>query len=195
MCLPALGAVGSFLQANQLLISAASTALTFIGNIQKQQADRDQAKRQNEIAFRSRLNKERAEGLRIRQVRKGEQSKLFQSGLESKQAQATVRTAAEGFGGGVLDRLVNDYLRQEGRYNSSVLANLEAENAQSRANYELFVNNQEAQTAYVPKVDYVTTFASSAFAFANDYYGYQTQQEQRRREEQIANQNKGVFIG
>ena len=179
----------------QLAISAASAALSYQQSVQQQEAAKEQAQRQNEIAFRSRLNKERSEGLRIRQVRKGEQAKLFQAGLESKQAQATVRTAAEGFGGGVLDRLVNDYLRQEGRYNSSVLANLEAENAQSRANYELFVTNQEAQQAYIPKVQYATTFASAATAFAGDYFDYQAQQEQRRREQEIANQNKGVFVG
>ena len=84
-------------------------AFSVINSLNQQQAANEQAKRQNEIAFANRLNKERMEGLRIRQIRDREQAKRFQTGLEARQARATVRTAAEGFGGGVLNRLVADY--------------------------------------------------------------------------------------
>ena len=199
MCLPAIigaaGSIGTFLQANQLLISAVSTGLSLYSSIKQQQDARDQAKRQNDIAFANRLNKERSEGLRIRQVRTREQSKLFQTGIESKQAQATVRTAAEGFGGGVLDRLVMDYLRQEGRYNSVILSNLEKETAQSRQNYENFVTGQEAQSTYVPKVDYLTTFATAATSFGQDYLNYKSDQLAKEQAAKQAQQNIGVSIG
>jgi hypothetical protein len=196
MCLPAIvgaaGSIGTFLQANQLLISAASTALSFVSKIQEQQNARDQAKRQNEIAFANRLNKERAEGLRIRQIRDRENAKRFQTSLEGREARATVRTAAEGFGGGVLNRLVQDYFRQEGRYNSSVLANLEQEKANSQQNFNNFVTGQEAQSAYVPQVNYFTTFASAATAFGQDYLDYRSDQLAREQAEKIAQQNIGI---
>ena len=196
MCLPAIvgaaGSIGTFLQANQLLISAASTALSFVSKIQEQQNARDQAKRQNEIAFANRLNKERAEGLRIRQIRDRENAKRFQTSLEGREARATVRTAAEGFGGGVLNRLVQDYFRQEGRYNSAVLANLEQEQANSQQNFNNFVTGQEAQSAYVPQVNYFTTFASAATAFGQDYLDYRSDQLAREQAMKTAQQNIGI---
>ena len=196
MCLPAIvgaaGSIGTFLQANQLLISAASTAFSVVSKLQEQQNAKRQAERQNEIAFANRLNKERAEGLRIRQVRDREGVKRFQTSLEAKQARATVRTAAEGFGGGVLNRLVADYYRQEGRYNSAILANLEKEQAQSRQNFEGFVTGQEAQSAYVPQVNYITTFASAATAFGQDYLDYRSDQLAREQAEKTAQQNIGI---
>ena len=196
MCLPAIvgaaGSIGTFLQANQLLISAASTALSFVSKIQEQQNARDQAKRQNEIAFANRLNKERAEGLRIRQIRDRENAKRFQTSLEGREARATVRTAAEGFGGGVLNRLVQDYFRQEGRYNSAVLANLEQEKANSQQNFNNFVTGQEAQSVYVPQVNYFTTFASAATAFGQDYLDYRSDQLAREQAEKTAQQNIGI---
>ena len=174
-------------------LSFAGQAFSAINSIQQQQAAREQAKRQNEIAFRNRLNQERLEGLRIRQVREREQAKMFQTSLEAKQARATVRTAAEGFGGGVLDRLVQDYFRQEGRYNSVILNNLEKETAASRQNYINFVTGQEANQKYVPKVDYVTTFASAALNFGNDYLNFKADEMERERQEKIANRNMGLI--
>ena len=196
MCLPAIvgaaSSIGTFVQANQLLISAASTALSFANQIQQQQNAREQAKRQNDIAFANRLNKERAEGLRIRQIRDRENAKRFQTSLEGREARATVRTAAEGFGGGVLNRLVQDYFRQEGRYNSAVLSNLEQEQANSQQNFNNFVTGQEAQSAYVPQVNYFTTFASAATAFGADYLDYRSDQLAREQAEKTAQQNIGI---
>jgi len=173
----------------QLIISAISAGLSYQQSIQQQQDAKEQAERQNEIAFANRLNKERAEGLRIRQVEEREASKLFQAGIDSKKAQATVNTAAEGFGGGVLNRLVQDYLRQEGRYNSVILSNLEKEQAQSQQNFNNFVTGQEAQSAYVPQVSYFTTFASAATTFGQDYLDYRGDQLAREQAVKQAQQN------
>jgi len=177
----------------ELVIAGISAGLQLQQSITEQQNAKKQANRQNEIAFANRLNKERAEGLRIRQVEEREASKLFQSGIDSKKAQATVNTAAEGFGGGVLNRLLGDYLRQEGRYNSVILANLEKEQAQSQQNFVNFTTNQEAQSAYVPQVDYFTSFASAATSFGQDYLNYENDKVAREQADKQAQQNMKVI--
>lgn len=160
--------------------------------MQQQRTANEQAERQNEIAFRNRLNNERMEGLRIRQQGQQAAAKKFQTALEAKQARATVTTAAENFTGGALNRLLTDYYRQEGRYNSVILNNLEQERAQSSQNYINFVTGQEANQAFVPQVDPVTTFASAALNFGNDYLNYRTDQLEKEKEERTANQNIGI---
>ena len=85
-----------------------------------------------------------------------------------------------------------DYYRQEGRYNSVLLGNLEKERAQSTQNYINFVTGQEANQTYVPQVDPVTTFASAALNFGNDYLNFKTDELERQREERIARGNLGL---
>jgi len=174
------------------LLQIGGQVVNTFSSLQAQRNAKEQAELQNKIAFANRLNKERAEGLRIRQIRDRENAKRFQTSLEGREARATVRTAAEGFGGGVLDRLVADYFRQEGRYNSAILSNLEAEQAQSRQNFESFVTGQEAQSTYVPQVDYITTFASAATAFGQDYLDYRSDQLAREQAMKTAQQNIGI---
>lgn len=176
-----------------LTLQGLGTAFSLVNSIRQQQEATRVANEQNQNAFLARLNNDRAEALRIRQVRRREVAKQYQNAIASRQARATVRTAAENIGGGVLDRLVNDYLRQEGNYNNSILNNLEAETAQSRANFEAIASNQQARQVYVPKVDYATTFASAAFAFGQDYLDYQASQESKRLQEEIAKQNQQIL--
>lgn len=178
---------------NALTLKGLGQAFSLVNSIAQQQEARRVANEQNQNAFLARLNNDRAEALRIRQVRRREVAKQYQNAIASRQARATVRTAAENIGGGVLDRLVNDYLRQEGNYNNSILNNLEAETAQSRANFEAIASNQQARQVYVPKVDYATTFASAAFAFGQDYLDYQASQESKRLQEEIAKQNQQIL--
>lgn len=173
----------------ELVLAGISAGLQLQQTITQQQNAKKQSNKQNEIALANRLNKERAEGLRIRQVNEREQAKLFQSSLDAKKARATVRTAAEGFGGGVLDRLVTDYFRQEGRYNSAVLSNLEKEQAQSQQNFRNISVGQEAQSAYVPQVNYFTSFASAATNFGQDYLDYRSDELDREQAEKQAKQN------
>ena len=173
-------------------LSFAGQAFSAVNALQQQQAAKDQANRQNEIALRNRLNQERMEGLRIRQVGEQTAAKKFQSALEARQARATVSTAAENFTGGALNRLLMDYYRQEGRYNSVLLGNLEKERAQSTQNYINFVTGQEANQTFIPQVDPVTTFASAALNFGNDYLNFKTDELDRQREERIARGNLGL---
>jgi hypothetical protein len=178
---------------NALTLKGLGQAFSLVNSIAQQQEARRVAQENNRNAFLARLNADRSEKLRIRQVRRREQAKLYQNAIAGRQARATARTAAENIGGGVLDRLVNDYLRQEGNYNNSILSNLEAETAQSRTNFEAIALNQQARQVYVPKVDYATTFASAAFAFGQDYLDYEASQQQKRLEEEIANQNRQIL--
>lgn len=177
----------------QLIISAVSAGLSYQAKMQEQQAAKEQAERQNDIAFQNRLNQDRMEGLRIRQTGKQTQAKLQQTATDARKARATVTTAAESFGGGVLSRLLSDYYRQEGRYNSVVLSNLEQERAQSSQNYKNFVTGQDANQVYVPSVQPITTFASAAVSFGQDYLNYKTDQLERERQTRIANQNLGRY--
>ena len=149
----------------ELVIAGISAGLQYQQSLQLQENANEAAKRQNKIATRNRFNQERMEGLRIRQVGEQTAAKKFQSALEAKQARATVSTAAENFTGGALNRLLTDYYRQEGRYNSVLLSNLEKERAQSEQNFRNIVTGQEANQTYVPVVDPVTTFASAASIF------------------------------
>jgi len=173
----------------ELVVAGVSAALTYQQSLQQQENAKEQAKRQNKIAQRNRFNQERMEGLRIRQVSEQDSAKRFQSAIEAKQARATVTTAAENLTGGALNRLLVDYYRQEGRYNSVLLSNLEKERAQSRQNFRNIVTGQEANQTYVPVVDPATTFASAAVSFGQDYLDYRTVQLDREREERIANEN------
>jgi len=178
---------------SSLTLQGLGQAFSLINSIKQQQEANRVAKENNRNAFLARLNADRSEKLRIRQVRRREQAKLYSNAIAGRKARATVRTAAENIGGGALDRLVNDYLRQEGNYNNSILSNLEAETAQSRANFESIALNQQARQVYVPKVDYVTTFASAAFAFGQNYLDYQSSQQSKQLEEQIAQQNQQIL--
>jgi len=178
---------------SSLTLQGLGQAFSLVNSIKQQQEANRVAKENNRNAFLARLNADRSEKLRIRQVRRREQAKLYSNAIAGRKARATVRTAAENIGGGAIDRLVNDYLRQEGSYNSSILNNLEAETAQSRANFEAISLNQEARQVYVPKVDYATTFASAAFSFGQNYLDYQSSQQSRQLDEQIAKQNQQIL--
>ena len=178
---------------SSLTLQGLGQAFSLVNSIKQQQEANRVAKENNRNAFLARLNADRSEKLRIRQVRRREQAKLYSNAIAGRKARATVRTAAENIGGGAIDRLVNDYLRQEGSYNSSILNNLEAETAQSRANFESIALNQQARQVYVPKVDYVTTFASAAFAFGQNYLDYQSSQQSKQLEEEIAKQNQQIL--
>lgn len=155
------------------------TALTIYQSRQEAKADRDQAIRQNQIAENARIQKENAENLRLRQVAIRKKDKAFDLNLESKEKQATARAAAENVGGAALDRVVNNYLRLEGKYTSQILANLEQEIAQSNQNKKLFAMEQEGRQAYIPEVNTAGIFAASAIEFGGDYLEWKTRKEEK----------------
>ena len=166
-----------------LIFAAARTALTVYQSYQGAKADREQAIAQNQIAENARIQKENSENLRIRQVAVGKKDKAFDLNIESKEKQATARAAAENVGGAALDRVVNNYLRLEGKFTSQILANLEQEIANSNQNKKLFAMEQEGRQSYIPEVDTAGIFAASAIEFGGDYLEWKTRKEEKELEQ------------
>lgn len=153
-----------------LIISAFKIAVTITNSNMKADRDRMQAIHQNKIAGQARREKENAENLRLRQIARRKKEKIEETQLQSKEAQATARTAAETVGGLALDRVVNNYLRTEGKYVSTIEKNLEMEAAQSDTNKRLFAIEQEGRQVYIPEVDTAGIFAAGAISFGGDYF-------------------------
>ena len=166
-------------------IAITRTALTIYQARESAKADREAAIRQNQIAENARIQKENAENLRLRQVAIRKKDKAFDLNIESKEKQATARAAAENVGGKALDRVINNYLRIEGKTNSQIIANLEAEIAQSNQNKKLFAHEQEARQVLIPEVNTAGIFASGAIEFGGDYLEWK-----RRKDEKEALQNR-----
>tara|TARA_R100001591_G_C4328704_1_gene177508 strand:- start:116 stop:661 length:546 start_codon:yes stop_codon:yes gene_type:complete len=160
-------------------IAITRTALTIYQARESAKAEREQAIRQNQIAENARIQKENAENLRIRQVAIRKKDKAFDLNIESKEKQATARAAAENVGGAALDRVVNNYLRLEGKFTSQILANLEQEIANSNQNKKLFAMEQEGRQSYIPEVDTAGIFAASAIEFGGDYLEWKTRKEEK----------------
>lgn len=161
------------------IIKMAATALSVAQGLQKQRAARQLAQRQNDIALEARREKENAENLRIRQIAIRKRDKKSELIIESREKQATARTAAESVGGAGLDRVVNNYLRIEGKYVSKIDKNLEMEIAQSNINKRLFAHEQEARQAYIPEVDYAGAFASTAISFGGDWFEWKARKDEK----------------
>ena len=164
---------------NPIAFSIARTALSIYQSNESAKAEREQAIRQNQIAENARIQKENAENLRIRQVAIRKKDKAFDLNIESKEKQATARAAAENVGGAALDRVVNNYLRLEGKFTSQILANLEQEIANSNQNKKLFAMEQEGRQAFIPEVNTAGIFAASAIEFGGDYLEWKTRKEEK----------------
>ena len=160
-------------------IAITRTALTIYQARESAKADREQAIRQNQIAENARIQKENAENLRIRQIAIRKKDKAFDLALESKEKRATARAAAETVGGKALDRVINNYLRLEGRYTSQILSNLEQEIANSQQNKRLFAMEQEGRQAYIPEVNTAGIFATGAIEFGGDYLEWKTRKDEK----------------
>ena len=72
--------------------------------------------------------------------------------------------------------MFEDYLRQEGKYKSSVEANLEKEFAQSQQNIKGYGVELESQTPYIPPVNTVGLLGASAISFAGSYVNWKADQ-------------------
>jgi hypothetical protein len=160
-----------------LILRAAATAFTIISSSQKAKADRNQAIHQNDIALQARREKENAENLRLRQIAIRKKEKIEETQLQSKEAQATARTAAETVGGAALDRVVNNYLRTEGKYVSTIEKNLEIEAAQSDTNKRLFAIEQEGRQVHIPEVNTAGIFAAGAISFGGDFFEWKARKD------------------
>ena len=160
-----------------LIFAVARTAFTIFQSNQQSKSDRAVAIRRNQIAAQARREKENAENLRLRQIAIRKKEKIEELELESKEAQATARTAAETVGGAALDRVVNNYLRTEGKYKSTIEKNLEREMAQGDINKRLFAIEQEGRQVYIPEVDTAGIFAAGAISFGGDWLEWKARKD------------------
>ena len=160
----------------QLAIAGISQAFKFVQARNEARAVREQALRQREIAEKNYRLKVAQEQLKIRQKSEQAQDKLAQSLIEARQLKAKAKVTAETIGGGVLDRVFEDYLRQQGKYKSSVEANLEKEFAQSQQNIKGYGVELESQTPYIPPVNTIGLLGTSAISFAGSYVNWKADQ-------------------
>jgi hypothetical protein len=162
-----------------LIISAVSQGLKMYASIQEQKEQRKQQQRQNVIAKWNRVNKETAEDFRIRQKRKETVHKGFETTREAREKRATAVASAESVQGISVDKLMFDFLRQEGEHKNMLLNNLDAEVFASQQRKEAFVTQQEAQMTYVTDVNYLMPVATAGLNYASDYYIWKEKQEMK----------------
>ena len=160
----------------QLAVAGISQAFKFVQARNEARAVREQAIKQREIAERNYRLKVAQEQLKIRQKSEQAQDKLAQSLIEARQLKAKAKVTAETIGGGVLDRVFEDYLRQQGLYKSSVEQNLEKEFAQSQQNIKGYGVELESRTPYIPPVNTVGLLGASAISFAGSYVNWKADQ-------------------
>jgi hypothetical protein len=163
-----------------LMISAASNGLKFMQAQKQNKSNREQAMMQNERATQNRILKETSENFKIRQKRKEAMSKAYAMRIKSRDARSKTFTASENMGGGVIDKLINNYFRQEGEYKSKVLSNLQDEAFQSMRAKEAYRLGEEYNKKYIPAVETLPNFASASLNFASDYYSWRDSEEQKK---------------
>ena len=175
-----------------LVISAASNGLRFMQARQANRNAQEQARIQNERAKNDRILKETAENYKIRQSRKEAVSKTYAMSIKARQAQARLIAAGEGIGtGGVIGKLIAEYQRQQGIYNNKVLNNLRAEAFQSMRAKEAYRLGQDYKSKSIPANDFLPSFASASFNYAADFYNWKADEEEKKRQKQLASYYTG----
>ena len=161
-----------------MLASAGSSLIQFQQAKATQKAQYEAQKRQNEIARANAIRRYANEQLKIRQVIAQSSEKGFQASIKSKKARARFIAGSEGLAlSGSQERLMADYYRTEGNFNSALQRNLGINIAQYERNLEAIQFGQQAQSTYVSPPNPALLFASSALNVANSYYSLQAQKE------------------
>ena len=160
------------------LVAVASAGLQYQTAKAQQKAQYEAQKRQNEIARANAIRRYANEQLKIRQVIAQSSEKGFQASIKGKKARARFIAGSEGLAlSGSQERLMADYYRTEGNYNSALQRNLGINIAQYERNLEAIQFGQQAQSTYVSPPNPALLFASSALNVANSYYSLQAQKE------------------
>ena len=163
-----------------MLASAGSSLIQFQQAKAQQKAQYEAQKRQNEIARANAIRRYANEQLKIRQVVAQSSEKGFQASIKGKKARARFIAGSEGLAlSGSQERLMADYYRTEGNFNSALQRNLGINIAQYERNLEAIQFGQQAQSTYVQPPNPNLLFVSGALNVANTYYGLQVQKELR----------------
>ena len=162
------------------LVAVASAGLQYQTAKAQQKANFEAQKRQNEIARQNAIRRYATEQLKIRQEIAKSSQKGFEASIRSKKARARFIAGSEGLAlSGSQERLMADYYRTEGNFNSALQRNLGINIAQFERNLEAIQFGQEAQSTYLQPPNPALLFASSALNVANTYYGLQVEKEMR----------------
>ena len=163
-----------------MIASAGSSLLQFQQAKQQQKNVYAQQKRQNEIARQNAIRRYATEQLKIRQEIFKSKTKGFEASIRSKKARAKFIAGSEGLAlSGSQERLLGDYYRVQGNYNSALQRNMAVNVSQFERNLEAIQFGQQAQSTYVQPPNPELLFLSGALNVANTYYGLQVQKELR----------------
>lgn len=173
-----------------LLVSIASNGLKFIQAQKADKAARLQQQQQNDLALKNRNLKEAAENYRLIGVIKKERQETGAITEKTRAAKARAEAMAEGVGGASVDRLLMDFLRQEGEYKNAVLNQLDEEIFASSLNQEAIVNEQAGNQTYVTGNNTIMNAASAGLNYAGDWYKWKSDQEYK---DLLEKQNKKYF--
>ena len=185
-----------------MIASAGSSLIQFQQAKAQQKAQYEAQKRQNEIARENAIRRYATEQLKIRQTLAKSSEKGFQASIKAKRTRAKFLAGSEGLAlSGSQERLLGDYYRVQGNYNSALQRNMAVNVAQFERNLEAIQFGQQAQSTYVQPPNPALAFASASLNVANTYYGLEFQKQQaglltnaeKRALRKSAN-NKGVPV-
>ena len=160
------------------LVAVASAGLQYQTAKAQQKAQYEAQKRQNEIARANAIRRYANDQLKIRQVVAQSSEKGFQASLKGKKARARFIAGSEGLAlSGSQNRLMADYYRTEGNFNSALQRNLGINIAQYERNLEAIQFGQQAQSTYVSPPNPALLFASASLNVANSYYSLEAQKQ------------------
>ena len=161
-----------------LIASAGSSFLQFQQVKAQQKAQFIAQKRQNDIAKANAIRRYATEQLKIRQEIKKSSAKGFEASIRSKKARSRFIAGSEGLAlSGSQERLMADYYRTEGNFNSALQRNLGINIAQYERNLEAIQFGQQAQSTYVSPPNPALLFASASLNVANSYYSLEAQKQ------------------
>ena len=162
-----------------MIASAGSSLIQFQQAKATQKAQYVAQKRQNELARANAIRRYASEQLKIRQVISQSAEKGFQASIKGKKARARFIAGSEGLAlSGSQERLLGDYYRVQGNYNSALQRNMAVNVAQFERNLEAIQFGQQAQSTYEQPPNPALAFASASLNVANTYYGLEFQKQQ-----------------
>ena len=183
-----------------MIASAGSSLIQFQQAKAQQKAQFVAQKRQNELARANAIRRYASEQLEIRQTLAKSSEKGFQASIKAKRTRAKFIAGSEGLAlSGSQERLLGDYYRVQGNYNSALQRNMAINIAQFERNLEAIQFGQESQSTYVQPPNPTLLFSSAVGNVANTYYGIEMQKQNmglmtNYEKRQLAKKNKNAGI-
>ena len=162
-----------------MIASAGSSLIQFQQAKAQQKAQYVSKKRQNQLARANAIRRYATEQLKIRQVAQKSSQKGFEATIKARKTRARFLAGSEGLAlSGSQERLLGDYYRVQGNYNSALQRNMAVNVAQFERNLEAIQFGQQAQSTYEQPPNPALAFASASLNVANTYYSMEFQKQQ-----------------